>query len=1688
MRQHPDSIYVYAVNLVSTQIWSITGNLGNDNLGAGTKAIYEWFGMYGLRKSSCGGSGRAGVHHLWITNDRSSWESWNPSLSSGTDSDSDYVQIHAGSSVLLTTYWNVASGSNVCPITDSSHLQIFQDLVALPYLTRETCGEPWQPEGIYRFASGGRTLGSIRTATCTQGYCGSPTSVQCLCSGGWTWSSGCYPCSPFGEEPYVNATVANSNFFLITYDQDSNGRIYDGGSNAYDYGNYYTIAGCTVPSYSTLWNARSTSGCSGATATQPFYMRQHPDSIYVYASILVSNQRWSITGNLGNDNLGAGSTAIYTSAPIILTSACTALTGVSITGTAGQFSCSSTTLAVGQTVTLSGTLGGTGTIAGYTGSPTVYYIIATNGSTTFTLSNSPVTAGYQEGYNGRWGAGVVTTAGTPTGLTYTYACVTITGTAGQFQTSLTSLVVGQTVTISGTLGGTGTISGYSDPTTYYVITTNGSTTFTLSTTATGSGITTTVGSPTGLTYTAGRNAVGIYGLRKSSCGGSGRAGVHHLWITNDRKAWETWNPSLSSGTDSDSDYLDIRAGNSILLTTYWNVAAGSNVCPISDASHLAIFNNLVSMDGLMASSCGDPWQPENIYVFASGGTTSGSTRTATCNQGYCGQPTLVTCQSNGGWTWSSGCFPCSKWGPEPYVNATVANSNFFVITYDQDSNGRIYDGGSNAYDYGNYYTISGCTVPSYSSLWTERTTAGCSGATATQLFYMRQHPDSIYVFASNLVSDQTWSITGNLGNDNLGAIATATYSKVWSSTTVYGFRKSSCGGSGRAGVHHLWITSDSNAAGSWTRSTNTDDDRDSLLIRRGNFIFVVTYWNVAAGSNVCPITDDMHSAVFNGIQFYSCGPPVQLGYTFADGTNLLTHTRTATCASGWTGIATSITCSGDQNGSVWSASSGCSRVTCPEPSQAGYVFSTGTSTFQSTRTSTCATGYQGVGRLDNEKTYGTIIYCQSGGTWSQAAGCARRQCEASPLQTGYVIRSGGVEVADTRDVICAYGYIGTATQVTCQTDGTWTPAYGCWTTCPAAGAQAIQWTLPVTMRYGWYSSAPLSGVAITGTAGQFSCASTTLAVGQMITISGTLGGSGDVIGYGTLSSVAITGTAGQFSCASTTLAVGQTVTISGTLGGSGLISDYTSPTTYYIIATNGATTYTLSTSSNGVAVTTVPGTPTGLTYSPSSTSYYIIRTNGATTYTLSTSSNGVAVTTVPGTPTGLSYTPYSRWNTNTWGPSQTAAAISGMALSLGIAPSDISMKRMYMDGDQLVIEWEIIVASEDAANTKTDMIDAGMVQVDASLGSVQLTASDPVSHEIVEGEQEPEALYTVPLEFSFADKTTSTWTSSDESTLISDIASSLGVDELDITITDRQNVDGNLVVSCEILNVPTEYDAIMMQGAIANGDITVSDSLGETTVSTGELVQIKYIFRVSVVLEFPAFTLATWTTELQKLAQENMADSLGVDYTQITFTRIYEVEGVLTIDADVDGLPTQDAAEDKVAMMNTYSMLTFDDVLCGDDPVTYLAADPVEAEQSSGTVYPRSMQFVFRNKNSYSWTTEDQDLFLQNLANFYYITVEDISIDGSRDSYPDGYLILELTISFPNDYSATAGLYAAEEGEVILDDSFGPFEAGTVPEPTEPPTEPPASSQQSQQFFSEAGNAHVTWVIVAVVFVFEQQR
>jgi hypothetical protein len=100
---------------------------------------------------------------------------------------------------------------------------------------------------------------------------------------------------------------------------------------------------------------------------------------------------------------------------------------------------------------------------------------------------------------------------------------------------------------------------------------------------------------------------------------------------------------------------------------------------------------------------------------------------------------------------------------------------------------------------------------------------------------------------------------------------------------------------------------------------------------------------------------------------------------------------------------------------------------------------------------------------------------------------------------------------------------------------------------------------------------------------------------------------------GSLSTVVITGTAGQFSCTSTTLTVGMAVTIAGTFGGTGSITGYTDPKTYYIIATNGTTTFTLSATSGGAAIVTTAGTPTGLTYTIPS---YVQMNVTSTTYGL----------------------------------------------------------------------------------------------------------------------------------------------------------------------------------------------------------------------------------------------------------------------------------------------------------------------------------------------------------------------------------------------------------------------------------------------------------------------------------------
>jgi hypothetical protein len=110
------------------------------------------------------------------------------------------------------------------------------------------------------------------------------------------------------------------------------------------------------------------------------------------------------------------------------------LSGVTLTGTAGQFSCNAATLSVGQYVMISGTFGGTGSIAGYA-TGTIYAISVTNGSTTFTLT--PLGGDFVVA-----APALVTTAGTPTGLTYALNNPITQGTVGGVHTTLLSLING----------------------------------------------------------------------------------------------------------------------------------------------------------------------------------------------------------------------------------------------------------------------------------------------------------------------------------------------------------------------------------------------------------------------------------------------------------------------------------------------------------------------------------------------------------------------------------------------------------------------------------------------------------------------------------------------------------------------------------------------------------------------------------------------------------------------------------------------------------------------------------------------------------------------------------------------------------------------------------------------------------------------------------------------------------------------------------------------------------------------------------------------------------------------------------------------------------------------------------------------------------------------------------------------
>ena len=109
---------------------------------------------------------------------------------------------------------------------------------------------------------------------------------------------------------------------------------------------------------------------------------------------------------------------------------------------------------------------------------------------------------------------------------------------------------------------------------------------------------------------------------------------------------------------------------------------------------------------------------------------------------------------------------------------------------------------------------------------------------------------------------------------------------------------------------------------------------------------------------------------------------------------------------------------------------------------------------------------------------------------------------------------------------------------------------------------------------------------------------------------------------GTLAgTVAISGTAGQFTCGASTLAINDRIVITGTLSGDGAITGYTTPTTYKVSSVTGTagavTGFTLQTLAGSPIVTTA-GTTTGLSFAT--------KNNGAVTKSLISGADDMTAT------------------------------------------------------------------------------------------------------------------------------------------------------------------------------------------------------------------------------------------------------------------------------------------------------------------------------------------------------------------------------------------------------------------------------------------------------------------------------
>ena len=206
----------------------------------------------------------------------------------------------------------------------------------------------------------------------------------------------------------TDATSVNAGSFTIGYSY----RILSVGNT-----DWTAIGGPAVPVVGTVFTATGVGSGSGtATAVAQcnlianatissgqMNMVFNADGTAIYASRLTNKYIW--------DGTSPQATRYAVNFFVAGDSAAVTLANVAVANTSGYFTANASSFTTGQLINVSGALTGSATITGYV-NPTTYYVVATNGTTTFQLAAS-------EG-----AANIITTAGNTRGLTFSEATST----------------------------------------------------------------------------------------------------------------------------------------------------------------------------------------------------------------------------------------------------------------------------------------------------------------------------------------------------------------------------------------------------------------------------------------------------------------------------------------------------------------------------------------------------------------------------------------------------------------------------------------------------------------------------------------------------------------------------------------------------------------------------------------------------------------------------------------------------------------------------------------------------------------------------------------------------------------------------------------------------------------------------------------------------------------------------------------------------------------------------------------------------------------------------------------------------------------------------------------------------------------------------------------------------------------